>query len=397
MTYSRRVKAQRILVGVTAPQTATAFLRGHLRHLRDQGWEVHLLCGAPGLEEFAAEEGVTRLHLVPADRNPSRRDPLTFMRMLLLMLRLRPSVALLGTPKVGVLGTVAAWVTRVPRRVYLVHGYRAEGLVGRKRTLMRTMERAGCAAATDVVAVSHSLRALLVAEGVARVDKVRVPGHGSANGVDLTRFRRPSQGAAARARESLGVPVAGPVLGVVGRVTRDKGLQDLPAIWRCVHADHPAAWLVVVGTAEVVGAADAAALQSLRAMPQVRVAGELCDVERAYAATDVLLLLSKREGLGMVALEAAACGIPTVGYAVTGVVDAVEDGRTGLLLEGGDVAGVARGVSRLLADADLRRQLGEAAARRVEQDFAREQVWRRWDEMLVVKSGFGVDTGGVRS
>jgi glycosyltransferase involved in cell wall biosynthesis len=362
--------------------TARAFLRGQLEHFSGHGWDVHLVCGEPGLEEFAAAEHVAGLHLVPARRDPSPQDPATLVGLWRLLRRLRPEVVVAGTPKMGVLGTVAAFLARVPRRVYLVHGYRAEGLSGVARQVMVALERLACAAATDVVAVSPSLRRKLSGERITRAARISVLGAGSANGVDLARFRPTAPAERATARQAHGLPVDARVVCFVGRLTADKGVRALPEVWEEVSAARPDAWLLVVGAADSTDPADLAAVDRLRAHPRVRLLGRVEDVETVYRASDVHAMLTRREGLGMVALEAAACGVPTVALAVTGVTDAIRHERTGTLVSPGSPSEVARGVVRLLDDPGLRERFGAAGIARVRADFAQEQVWASWEHFL---------------
>ncbi|MDP9074748.1 MAG: glycosyltransferase, partial [Actinomycetota bacterium] len=89
-----------------------------------------------------------------------------------------------------------------------------------------------------------------------------------------------------------------------------------------------------------------------------------------YRAADVCLVPSRSESFGLVALEAAACGIPVVSSAVGGLTSLVDHGRTGFLVEGRDPAGFAELTARILADAGLARAMGRAGAER-----ARRYTW----------------------
>jgi glycosyltransferase involved in cell wall biosynthesis len=315
-------------------------------------------------------------------RDPSPRDPLALIGIIRTLVRVRPDVVIMGTPKMGVLGSIAARMARVPTRVYLLHGYRADGLQGRKRAVFRRLEKLACNSATEVVAVSESLRERVVDDGVVCPERVRVLGRGSANGIDLERFRPPSPGEVEASRSRFGLPKVGPVLTFVGRLTHDKGLSELLHVWRSITQLNPTAWLTVAGELDGSDPADRAAVEALRSMPNVRLLGHVDDIERVYKATDVLLLLSKREGLVTVVLEAGACGVPTVAFSVTGVVDTIVSGTTGVLCESGDTEGITRAVSTLLSDANVRKFLGEAAIRFVTQHFQQEAVWDQWEDFL---------------
>lgn len=379
MRWSR---SGRVIYGVTAPITAQSFLRGQLTRMSEVGWEVHLLCGEPGAEDFGRSEGVAAVHLVPAARQPTPRDPLTLLHLWWLLVRLRPEVVVMGTPKMGVFGTVAAFLACVPRRVYLIHGYRGEALSGLLGQIMRILERIGCLAASEVVVVSESLREKLLAERVVSPAKVHVLGSGSANGVNLEMFRPPAGNERQEARQALHIPPDAQVVSYVGRLTADKGLQELPEIWRQIATTMPDAWLVIAGTSELTGQGDRRAMKTLEETPRVRLLGHVDDVRQVYRGSDLLLLLSHREGLGMVALEAGACGVPTVGWKATGVIDAVLDGETGVLVDQGDNDALVRSITALLRDETARRRLGSSAGRRVRDQFDQTDVWDRWVDLL---------------
>ncbi len=374
---------RRILFGVTAHVTAYAFLVGQLRHFADQGWDVHLVVGSKDdrLVEFATREGVT-FHVVPASREPRISDVCLLLDLARLMRRLSPDAIVMGTPKMGVFGTLAGALARVSVRVYLMHGLRWQGLVGIKRRVVRALDRVACAAATDVVAVSRSVEAELVRSRLASQGKTSLLGSGSANGVDLARFSVPSSHQRQIIRRDWGIPEHARVVAFIGRLTRDKGLTDLPRLWAEASTRQPDAWLLVVGEEEISDAQDQAAIQQLRGQERTVLLGHLDAVEGAFQAADLHVMLSRREGLGMVALEAAACGVPTVAFEATGVVDAVVDGVTGTIVPRGDISTMASDVCDLLEDDEHRHLLGRQARSRTKQEFDSLDVWGRWSSFV---------------
>ncbi len=130
-----------------------------------------------------------------------------------------------STPKAALLGLVAAWLLGVPKRVWVVRGFRFETMTGLGRWALRLMDRVNAALATDIVVNSSSLLALAEAEGIVRPGEARLLARGSSNGVDIGRFE--NSVTRRDARRILGLPEIGPVIGFVGRITRDKGIDDL--------------------------------------------------------------------------------------------------------------------------------------------------------------------------
>jgi len=363
--------------------TAEAFLTGQLSTVAGAGFEVHLLCGERGdLADLAAAENA-RLHVVPLSRQPSlRADLLAALRIARLLLVLRPRIVVMGTPKMALLGLAAAWLVRIPRRIYVLHGLRLEGGQRASRCFLWILEHLTCRLATEVVAVSPSLSEKAVRIRVLRRDRVTVLGHGSANGIDTARFRPASQQQQQEARHQLGVAGSGPVVCFVGRLTVDKGLVEMVNMWPLVRACHPDAQLLVVGGDETSDDDGRAALSALRRLQGVTLCGPRPDVEQVYRASDIALLLTRREGMPTVPLEAAACGLPVVASLATGTVDAVESGRTGILVGQGDHEAAARAVVSLLSDPDLSALYGSRGREMVLSRFREEDVWAAWTQHL---------------
>jgi glycosyltransferase involved in cell wall biosynthesis len=254
-----------------------------------------------------------------------------------------------ASPKAGLLAMTAARLTRVPRRIFLHRGARWETLTGHQRRLTMAAERVTCANATDVVAVSDSLADLVVTSGISKRRPV-VLGPGGSKGVDLERFTpRPVEGAGDSAADRGAEP---PVLGFVGRLAADKGLDVVLAALAAVRLDAPAARLVIAGDVDAADPPETAILAALSDDPAIELLGWRRDLERVYPLFDVLVFPSAREGLPNAVIEAAACGVPTVGWTATGVRDAVADGSSGRLVPWRDVWAFAAAVRQVVSPSD---------------------------------------------
>lgn len=371
-----------VLFGVTAALTARCFLRGQLGHLRKEGWNVHFVVGEDtDMGAFAIDEGVTG-HVVQMQRRPApRQDVRSAWQVLRVVRHLRPDIIVMGTPKMSLFGLVAGFVCRVPRRVYLLHGLRLEGAAGVSRTLLGMVERLVMGLATEVVPVSLSLGSEVRSRRLTRTSKLTILGHGSANGVDIHYFRPASEHARAAAKREYGIPPDARVLLYVGRLVADKGIEDLLALWDRLSTGIEDLWLLIVGAPEIPDKA-ARATEELHARSRVVVLGAVDDVRKAYAAAEVQVLLTRREGLPTVVLEAGSCAVPTVANAVTGTVDAIQDGVTGTLVTAGDVDAACSAVAELVVDPEKRRRMGRLARQFVAERYNRELVSKRWTAFL---------------
>ena len=360
-----------ILIGVTHAQTCLV-LGARLRALRKAGFRV-LLLSSPGplLDQTAAREGVERIAL-PMQRGMAPfADLVALFRLWRLIGRCRPDLVEFSTPKAGLLGSLAAWLRGVPRRVYMLRGLKLEGTSGFKRRVLLAAERIAARSAHVVLCNSESLREEALALRVADASKLRLLGEGSSNGVDIERFSPgPSQ-----VRKELGIPPSAPVIGFSGRLTRDKGLPELLEAFDLILAAEPATRLLLVGWFDAAeDALDPELRERILRHSNIHCTGFVGDTAPYYRAMDLLVLASWREGFPNVVLEAAATGIPVVTTESTGARDSVIPEVTGLLIPPGYPYAIYEAAMKLIRDPERRRRMGRAARAWILEHYAEARV-----------------------
>jgi glycosyltransferase involved in cell wall biosynthesis len=354
---------------------------------------VVLLYGSDDSTEVTGLAAGIQQIRVQLRRNPRPfEDLLSLGRLIRLLTSLHPALVVMSTPKMAMLGLLAARLCRVPSRIYILYGLRLEGSTGLRRWVLGRAEKLAMSCATHVVSISQSLADTAERHQLVDAGKISVPGAGG-TGVDLDRFQLPSDQARSAARRQFGLPPDVPVLGYVGRLARDKGISELCAAWRDVHAEIPEARLLVVGPEEHSDAAFSRTLTELSNLPNVVRHGPTQEIQTAFAAIDCLALLTRREGFGQVLIEAAACEVPTVATRVTGVVDAVVDGVTGTLVPAGDSRAAAEAIIHYLQSEPTRAQAGKMARARAESDFEIRTVSRHWINEILKNSCLRGDDG----
>lgn len=368
----------KLLYGVTAGVSAWALLKGQLADMSARGWDVAVV--ATDDDRFRAagkREGVRLLPVAMEREIAPAADLKALGAWILLLARGRPAVLNVGTPKAALLGGIAGWITRVPRRVYVVRGLRFEGARGRKRSVLLAMERLTMACATDVVVVSRSVGQEMIAAGLTSKQLLLV-GDGSSNGVDGVGVgRRAAEVDAQAVREQFDIPQNHLVVAFVGRLTLDKGAAVLAGALHELRRRGVGVTLLAIGDAESEQA------EELLRDPEISVAltGWTDDPIQYLAASDVLVLPTRREGYPNVVLEANACGVPVVTTTATGAVDSVVDGETGLLIPIDDAPALADALIRLAQDGELRAGMAAAARERAVTKFSPARIWDGLDSI----------------
>jgi glycosyltransferase involved in cell wall biosynthesis len=348
----------RLLHVTTTDMSLELLLGPQLRAFRDAGLEVHT-ASAPGpYVDGLVADGIEHHPLRYATRsNAPHRDAAALVELHRLFRRLRPDIVHTHNPKPGVYGRVAGRTARVPLVINTQHGLYAQPTDRwARRAPVYVLERIA-AACSDVELVQNP-------EDVATLARLGVSRRRLwflGNGIDLERFR-PSADARSQVRAELGVADDEVIVGVVGRLVHEKGYREVFAAARSLRQSHPRLRWLVVGPTDAEKGDPLTDDDIAKAEDDgLRFLGRREDVERLYAAMDLYVLASHREGWPRSAMEASASGLPVIATDIRGCRQVVQDGVTGLLVPPRDADALARAVAGL-ADDSARREAMAAAA-----------------------------------
>jgi glycosyltransferase involved in cell wall biosynthesis len=369
-----------ILIHVTTVPETLGFLRGQIGYMKKRGFEIHAV-SSPGklLEEAGAREGIPVYAIDMPRRITPLKDLVALFNLYRLFRCLKPGMVHAHTPKGGLLGVLAARLAKVPTVIYGMRGLPFVTATGFKRTILRWSEALACRVADRVIVNSLANRQRAVEAGFCPESKIKVLGNGSSNGVDAeTRFNplKIAPGAREEIRRSHVIPAKSPVLGYVGRIVRDKGIGELADAWQDLRKEFFSLHLILVGPLEPQDPVPPGVLERLELDPRVHFLGSAADPAPFYAAMDLLVLPTYREGFPNTPLEAAAMHLPVVATRVDGCTEAVVDGVTGLLVPPFDSQALAEAIRRLLLNPKMREQLGRAGRQRVLREFEPENIWQ---------------------
>jgi glycosyltransferase involved in cell wall biosynthesis len=267
----------------------------------------------------------------------------------------------------GLYGRLAARRAGVPA-IHTFHGIHYAGYPAGLDRLYLALERRLARMTEAVVYVSQSEARDAAVLGLAPRGRTHV----IVNGIDVRRIALAATPRPA-ARKALGLEPDALVVGTVARFDPVKALDVLLRGFAALAAIQPTARLVLIGDGPEARRLRALA-GSLGIDAQVRFAGVAADASRLLPALDLYASASRREGLPLALLEAMACGLPVAATRVSGHVDVVEDGVTGVLVPPDDPAALGRAMDALVANPARREVMGQAGRRRAEECFAASRM-----------------------
>lgn len=304
-------------------------------------------------------------HLIPAGRIRDIARRIGAVRAIAALARERHVSLVFGwMVSSQLLAGPAAWIADIPAAWYQV-GLPAPDWMDRVATWCR---------ARGIVVLSKDVAAAQARIKPARPQQLVAPG-ASLDRFDAVRHESPSQ-----LRARFGLPTNGPLIGIVGRLQRWKGMHTVIEAMPGVRATHPDAQLVIVGGAHDTEPRYADELRVLAAMRgvghAVTFAGFQADVPRWMQAMDILVHASDREPFGLVVVEAMALGKPVIAGSEGGPADIITDGVHGLLTPFDDAPALARAIGRFLDEPMLAAACGAAAHARAQEFSARAYAAR---------------------
>jgi glycosyltransferase involved in cell wall biosynthesis len=360
----------------TVDMSLALLLLPQLIAMREAGYQV-VGVSAPG--EYVRDieaAGIRHVPLIASTRAADVRSDLAAARAFVrLCRRLRPDIVHTHNPKPGVYGRIGARAAGVPVVVNTVHGLYAQPQDRRtKRAVVYGLER--------VAAACSDLELVQSVEDLATLRRLGIPERRLrllGNGVDLDRFD-PIRHADARSavRASLGIAETDVLVGLVGRLVREKGYLEVFEAAASLRRTHPGVRFVIAGPQEPdkKGSLSPQELERAEAAGDVRFLGLREDVERLYPAMDLYVLASHREGFPRSAMEAAAMGLPIVATDIRGCRQVVDHGLTGLLVPARDPRSLTSAIEELVLDPRRREAMGRAARRKAQAEFDDQQQVR---------------------
>jgi glycosyltransferase involved in cell wall biosynthesis len=361
--------------------TLKAFVVELAKSMHDTGeFEIHFVCDYD--EQFKnALPDYIHFHPVSMKRGISLDGIKAIKKMKDLFSREQFDLVQYSTPNASCYASIAAKQAKIPVRLYCQWGIRYMGFSGWKRALFKWIEKKTCKCSTFIEAESHNIRSFSIEEKLYTERKGCVIWNGSACGVNLDKFNVEKRDAWRKEKRAvLGIGEDSVVFSFAARLTADKGINELLAAFREVEQNYSGAKLLIMGGNDNVDSLDQDLLAYAKNSGNIIFTGRVENVEEYYAASDVFVAPSYREGFGLVVIEAAAMGLPAIVSNVPGQVDAIDVDKSGVLCEVKNAESLRDAMKKMIEDEEMRKEMSVYAVQYVQENYEQQKLFEKISE-----------------
>lgn len=372
---------KKICFVTTISLTLKTFVLELAKYLHETGeYDITFICDAD--EQF--QKGLPDyIRLIPVEmkRGISIGGFGAMMKMRKIFRKEKFDLVQYSTPNASCYASIASKLARVPVRLYCQWGIAYVGFSGIKRKIFKQIEKMVCRLSTRIEPDSYGNLKFSVAEGLYREEKGRVILNGSACGVSLTKFDITQKTMYRKQiRQKYGVPEDAFAFGFVGRITRDKGINELFQAAQRIMGENPNVYLMLVGGTEQDASVNRELFDWAKLHERVIFCGHTQVVEQYVSAMDCFVLPSYREGFGMSVVEAEVMGLPVIVTDIPGPTDAMLPDKTGLVVEKKNPDALTEAMKRLMTTPSICRSFGEAGRVFACERFEQKTLFQAIDE-----------------
>ncbi|MUP46836.1 glycosyltransferase family 1 protein [Gramella sp. BOM4] len=290
----------------------------------------------------------------------------------------KPLIIHTHTPKAGIIGMLAGKLAKVPIRLHTVAGLPLLEVSGNKRKILDRVEKLTYQLATKVYPNSFELKKIILDLGYAQPAKLKVLGKGSSNGIDTAYFDPLlySSTEIKNIKSNLNIPGSDFVYVFVGRLVKEKGINELVNAFVDLNNQNPETSLLLVGPFEnELDPLDENVIRTIKSHPKIFSTGYQEDVRPYFAVADVLTFPSYREGFPNVVMQANSMNLPAIVSDINGCNEIVKDRENGIIIPVKNEEALKKAMQEILNNPSLFSRLSQNARKLIVENYERGQFW----------------------
>lgn len=362
----------------TIPLTLKTFVLRTAIYLHENtDWDISFICSD---DANFAKELPEYIHYFPVsmERGISISGIKAMMQMKKIFIREKFDLIQYSTPNASLYAALAGKLAGIPIRLYCQWGMVYVGFKGIKRQVFKFVEKSVCSLSTWIEPDSISNLEFAHEENLYPIRKGSVIWNGSACGVNLEKFDISKKMKYRETiRKKFGLSEDSFVYGFVGRITRDKGINELLSAFKTIYENNHEVYLMMVGSTENDSTVDTMLFAWSKKCDHVIYTGFTDVVEQYLSAMDTYILPSYREGFGMGVVEAEAMGVPVIVSDIPGPVDAMNKNETGFVIKKGSTKALLDAMNQIYENKQMREEYGRNAYYLASTKFEQKELFRR--------------------
>lgn len=377
--------AKKKLFFVTTIAVSLNFFKGQYQLLLSD-FDITAIASDKKRLKEVGEENHIKIHHIPMEREISIfKDIYCLICFIFYFIRQRPYIVHGNTPKGSLLSMIAAWITRVPVRIYMCHGLRYQGCGGLKRKLLMFMERISCRCATEIICVSHGIKEVLIEDRITNKEPI-VIWNGSVRGIEVKKFNPENFKEKLGLRQQYKIDENDFVITFIGRIVKDKGINELVEAVNSLHTKYSNIKLLLIGRFENTGnPISDITKEIIDNNKNIIVTGPQSNIVPFLSITDLFVFPSYREGFGLSLMEAGAMNVPSIASNIPGCNEVIIDGLTGLLIKPRSTSAIIESIEKLYNDRELLDYLKSNCRKSIIERYEQNQLWQHYREYYLRK------------
>lgn len=366
----------------TADISLYGLLKGQLGYLNQYFDVVGLASDSGQLSRVSEREGVRTINVKMAREISIWQDIKSLISLIRLFNREKPFIVHANTPKGSLLSMIAAWLTRVPHRIYTVTGLRFETAHGIFRFILKSMERVTCLCANTVIPEGEGVKSTLLRENITHKQLNKIL-NGNINGIDTEYFSPDSViETKYEIRKKLKILDDETIFIFIGRIVKDKGMIELANSIERLSSDSLRFKLILVGWFEDnLDPLPTDVSDFLKNSDVVTFVGRQEDVRPYLKAADALVFPSHREGFPNVVLEAGAMGLPAIVTDINGCNEIIINENNGIIIPKLDGSALYGAMKKWITKPAEMKQQAANARKMIKSRYERADVWKALVDM----------------
>lgn len=367
----------------TVSHSLSILLKKQFGYLQTKGYDYTLLCSPDErIYNTVIEEKVKFLPLFISRSISPIKDIFELFRLIRYIKKDKPDIIHSHSPKGGLLGMLAGYLTRVDLRIHTVAGLPLVEAKGVYKHLLIFLEKLIYSCAHLVVFNSPKQASFAIKNGWIKSDKVRIIGKGSSNGIDLKYFN-PSKEIADDVEKIKGeLNLYGKfIFSFVGRIAKSKGIEELIEAFEILQKNHSDLALVLVGMKDDADPINKKFWDLISANKNIHWVDHKNDVRPYFQMCDIFVFPSYREGFPQVLMQACAMKCSIITTDINGANEIIDDRDTGLLISTKSVNEIIIASEELINDKDLRFNLSRKSRKSIEDGFDQIMFWESLNKL----------------